>query len=67
VRDPFDDLSDAIAKGNDSPFGLPAGVWTRDIRNAQHAAAELDAGMVWVNCYNSFGNAAPWGGFKQSG
>jgi acyl-CoA reductase-like NAD-dependent aldehyde dehydrogenase len=64
---PFDDLPDAIAKGNDSPFGLAAGVWTRDIRKAHQAAAALDAGTVWVNCYNAFDNASPWGGFKQSG
>ena len=64
---PFDDLPDAIAQGNDSPFGLAAGVWTRDIRKAHQAAAALDAGTVWVNCYNAFDNASPWGGFKQSG
>ena len=64
---PFKDLPDAIAKGNDSPFGLAAGVWTRDIRKAHQAAAALDAGTVWVNCYNAFDNASPWGGFKQSG
>ena len=64
---PFDDLPDAVAQGNDSPFGLAAGVWTRDIRKAHQAAAALDAGTVWVNCYNAFDNASPWGGFKQSG
>jgi acyl-CoA reductase-like NAD-dependent aldehyde dehydrogenase len=64
---PFNDLPDAIAKGNDSPFGLAAGVWTRDVRKAHQAAAALDAGTVWVNCYNAFDNASPWGGFKQSG
>lgn len=64
---PFDDLPDAIAKGNDTPFGLAAGVWTRDIRKAHQAAAALEAGTVWINCYNAFDNASPWGGFKQSG
>jgi len=64
---PFDDLPDAIAKGNDSPFGLAAGVWTRDIRKAHQAAAALEAGTIWINCYNAFDNASPWGGFKQSG
>jgi phenylacetaldehyde dehydrogenase len=64
---PFDDQPDAIAKGNDSPFGLAAGVWTRDIRKAHQTAAALDTGTVWVNCYNAFDNASPWGGFKQSG
>jgi acyl-CoA reductase-like NAD-dependent aldehyde dehydrogenase len=64
---PFDDLPDAVAKGNDSEFGLAAGVWTRDIRKAHQAAAALEAGTVWVNCYNAFDNASPWGGFKLSG
>ena len=64
---PFDDQPDAIAKGNDSPFGLAAGVWTRDIRKAHQTAAALDAGTVWVNCFNAFDNASPWGGFKLSG
>ena len=52
-----------IAQGNDSPFGLAAGVWTRDIRKAHQTAAALDVSAVWVN----FDNASPWGGFKQSG
>jgi aldehyde dehydrogenase (NAD+) len=64
---PFDDLPDAIAKGNDSPFGLAAGVWTRDVRKAHQTAAALDVGTVWVNCFNAFDNASPWGGFKLSG
>jgi acyl-CoA reductase-like NAD-dependent aldehyde dehydrogenase len=64
---PFKDFPDAIRKGNDSPFGLAAGVWTRDLRKAHQAAAGLEAGTVWVNCYNAFDNASPWGGFKQSG
>lgn len=64
---PFDDQPDAISKGNDSPFGLAAGVWTRDIRKAHQTAAALDAGTVWVNCFNAFDNASPWGGYKLSG
>ncbi len=64
---PFKDLPDAVAKGNDSPFGLAAGVWTQNLRKAHQAAAALEAGTVWVNCYNAFDNASPWGGFKQSG
>jgi aldehyde dehydrogenase (NAD+) len=64
---PFEDLPDAVAKGNDSEFGLAAGVWTRDIRKAHQAAAALEAGTVWINCYNAFDNASPWGGFKRSG
>ena len=64
---PFKDLPDAVTKGNDTPYGLAAGVWTQDVRKAHQAAAALDAGTVWVNCYNAFDNASPWGGFKQSG
>lgn len=64
---PFRDLADAVAQGNDSPYGLAAGVWTRDLRKAHQAAAALRAGTVWVNCYNAFDNASPWGGFRQSG
>jgi acyl-CoA reductase-like NAD-dependent aldehyde dehydrogenase len=64
---PFKDLPDAVATGNDTDFGLAAGVWTRDLRKAHQAAAALRAGTVWVNCYNAFDNASPWGGMKQSG
>jgi len=64
---PFKDFPDAIQQGNDSPYGLAAGVWTRDLRKAHQAAAALEAGTVWVNCYNAFDNASPWGGFRQSG
>jgi aldehyde dehydrogenase (NAD+)/phenylacetaldehyde dehydrogenase len=64
---PFKDLADAVRQGNNTPFGLAAGVWTRDLRKGHQAAATLDAGTVWVNCYNAFDNASPWGGFKQSG
>ena len=64
---PFTDLADAVAKGNDTPYGLAAGVWTKDVRKALQAADALRAGTVWVNCYNAFDNASPWGGFKESG
>jgi acyl-CoA reductase-like NAD-dependent aldehyde dehydrogenase len=64
---PFKDFPDAIEKGNDTEFGLAAGVWTKDIRKAHQAAAALEAGTVWVNCYNAFDNASPWGGMKLSG
>jgi acyl-CoA reductase-like NAD-dependent aldehyde dehydrogenase len=64
---PFRDLADAVSQGNDTLYGLAAGVWTRDLRKAHQAAAALEAGTVWVNCYNAFDNASPWGGFKQSG
>lgn len=47
-------MPETIAQGNDSPFGLAASVWTRDIRKAHQAAAALDAVTVWVNCCNAF-------------
>ena len=63
----FDDLDDAITQGNDSFYGLAAGVWTQDLSRAHRAASLLQAGTVWVNCYNVFDAAAPYGGFKRSG
>ncbi len=63
----FKDLEEAISLGNDSPFGLAAGVWTRDIKKAHRAARALRAGTVWVNTYNVYDPASPFGGYKFSG
>jgi len=61
------DVEDLVTQANDSEYGLSAGVWTNDIKQAHRAAAALKAGTVWINCYNLVDPATPFGGFKQSG
>ncbi len=64
---PFKDPEEVAAAGNDTPYGLAAAVWTRDIEKAHRMAETLKAGTVWINCYNMFDAASPFGGYKQSG
>jgi len=64
---PFKDESDAVLQGNNTFYGLAAGVWTRDVSKAHRVARAIRAGTLWVNCYNVFGASAPFGGYKQSG
>jgi len=65
---PFKEVGEAlIREANDSIYGLAAGIWTRDISKAHELAAQLKAGSVWINCYNVFDAALPFGGYKQSG
>jgi phenylacetaldehyde dehydrogenase len=64
---PFKDVDDLVAKANNTEYGLAAGVWTRDISKAHRIASKLRAGTVWINCYNVFDAALPFGGYKQSG
>ncbi len=64
---PFRDLDDLVSKANGTVYGLASGVWTRDIAKAHHVASRLRAGTVWINCYNVFDSALPFGGYKQSG
>jgi len=63
----FADLDEAIARANDSSYGLAAAVWTKDIKKAHYVARRLQAGTVWINTYNVYDTAAPFGGYKQSG
>ena len=64
---PFDTLEEAAERANNSPFGLGAGIWTKDLSTAHRLAARLRTGSVWVNCYNLYDAALPFGGFKESG
>jgi len=64
---PFKDISEVVARANDSPYGLAAGVWTQNVGKAHNLARAIRAGTVWVNCYNTFDAALPFGGYKESG
>ena len=64
---PFSDIDQIVAEANNSEYGLAAGVWTKDISKAHRIANKLRAGTVWINCYNVFDAALPFGGYKQSG
>jgi len=63
----FADVDEAIARANDTTYGLAAAVWTKDIKKAHAVARKLQAGTVWINTYNVYDTAAPFGGYKQSG
>jgi phenylacetaldehyde dehydrogenase len=63
----WDDVEDLIEQANDSPYGLSAGLWTNDLKGAHRMAEALQAGTVWINCFNLVDPSTPFGGFKQSG
>jgi len=64
---PFQTIDEAVSIANDSIYGLSASVWTSDVTTAHKVARDLEAGVVWVNCYDVGDMTQPWGGFKQSG
>jgi len=63
----FDGEDEAVSIANDTQYGLAAGIWTRDIAKGHRVAGAVKAGTVWVNTYNFYDAAAPFGGFKSSG
>ena len=62
----FETEEEVISRANNTTYGLAAGVWTRDLARAHRMGAALKAGVVWVNTYDMFDSAAPFGGFKGS-
>jgi phenylacetaldehyde dehydrogenase len=64
---PFDDVDDAVRQANDSPYGLAASIWSRDLSAVHRLVPRLRAGTVWVNTHNLLDANLPFGGVKQSG
>ena len=67
VAMPFTNAEELVPRANDNVYGLAAGIWTQDISKAHRLAENMQAGTVWINCYNIFDAALPFGGYKQSG
>ena len=63
----FADEEDLLKQANETIYGLSAGIWTRDITRAHRFARAIKAGVVWINTFNIFNAASPFGGYKQSG
>jgi len=63
----FDNDDDLIRQANETIYGLSAGIWTKDITRAHRFAKAVKAGVIWINTYNMFNAASPFGGYKQSG
>ena len=63
----FDDIDEMIDRANNSPYGLAAAVWTRNVKKAHTVSRRLKAGTVWINTYGLMDAALPFGGYKSSG
>src|SRR5699024_1856353 len=63
----FKSTEEAIHKANDTIYGLAGAIWSNDIEKAEHVAAKLRMGTVWINDFHPYFAQAPWGGYKQSG
>ncbi|MDQ3584970.1 MAG: aldehyde dehydrogenase family protein [Acidobacteriota bacterium] len=63
----FSNEADLIKQANETIYGLSAGIWTKDITRAHRFAREIKAGVIWINTFNMFNAASPFGGYKQSG
>ena len=64
---PFSTEDDIARIANDNQYGLAASIWTRDISRAHKTAAQIKAGILWINCHGIPDAAVPFGGYKQSG
>ena len=64
---PFESIEEVATRANQSIYGLAAGVWTSDLKTAHRMVSLLKSGVIWVNTYNQFDAAAPFGGYRQSG
>jgi gamma-glutamyl-gamma-aminobutyraldehyde dehydrogenase len=64
---PFDGADEAVRIANDTIYGLAAGIWTSDLSRAHRLIREIEAGVIWVNCFDEGDMTQPFGGYKQSG
>ena len=67
VSIPFKDEAEAVMLSNDSPYGLAAAIWTKDVMRSHRMADKLDVGIVWINDHHRNDPSSPWGGMKHSG